>query len=185
MILHLHRFSSENPFWLNITVGISEKQICYHPLSWKKVSHDVWRHWVIHLKELVSSVWDAFISICCFHSAASLFFLSFPFFSPPLLSSTLHPSWCTSHQTLKETKAPSLCWSWEELSVPSALFDDSISNDTLILTPHCLFFLYDEIQLERRATGHIIKMWLKHRGPCSSLETTCDNFCHIVKNMTR
>lgn len=113
-------------------------------------------------------------------------FYSFPFlpllpsspfspflFSPPLLpASPLHPS----HQSLKETKAPSLSWSWEELSVPSVSFDDSISNDTLILTPHCLFFLYDEIQLERRATGHIIKMWLKHEEPHSSLETTPDNF---------
>ena len=88
---------------------------------------------------------------------------SSPLLSSPLISSPLRPARCTSHHTpLKETKAPSLSWSWEELSVPSALFDDSISNDTLILTPHCLFFPYDEIQLERRATGHIIKMWLKH-----------------------
>lgn len=38
------------------------------------------------------------------------------------------------------------------------------------------FFLYDEIRLERRATGHIIKTWLKHWEPGSSLETTHDNF---------
>lgn len=125
-----------------------------------------------------------------FSPPAFLSFLCPPFLSSlPLLSyllspSPLRPGWCTSHQTLKETKAPSLSWSWEELSVPSALFDDSISNDTLILTPHCLFFLYDEIQLERRATGHIIKMWLKHGEPRSSLETTYDNFCHIVQNTT-
>lgn len=102
--------------------------------------------------------------------------LSSPFLSSPLLSSPLRPGWCTSHQTAKETKALSLSWSREELSVPSALFDDSISNDTLILTPHCLFFLYDEIPLERRATGRIIKTWLKRGEPHSSLETTHDNF---------
>lgn len=112
---------------------------------------------------------------------ASSPFLSYPLPSPPLLYSplspllpSLHRGRCsTSHQTLKETKAPSLSWSWEELSVPSALFDDSISNDTLILTPHCLFFLYDEIQPERRATGHIIKMWLKHEEPRSSHSWQC------------
>lgn len=106
--------------------------------------------------------------------------LSYPLPSPPLLYSPLSPLFfsllpgrCTSHQTLKETKAPSLSWGWEELSVPSAPFDDSISNDTLILTPHCLFFLYDEIQLEKRVTGHIIKMWLKHEEPRSSHSWQC------------
>lgn len=91
----------------------------------------------------------------------SLLSLSSPLLSFLSCSPLLRPGRCTRPHALRETKAPSLSWSWEELSVPSALFDDSISNDTLILTPHCLFFLCDEIQLERRATGHIIKMWLK------------------------
>lgn len=72
------------------------------------------------------------------HFCYLLFIFSIPFFNPS--SSLSLPSWCTSHQTWKETKAASLSWSWEELSVPTALFDDSISNDTLIPTPHCLFF---------------------------------------------
>lgn len=47
------------------------------------------------------------------------------------------------------------------------------------------FFHYDEIQLERRATGHIIKTWLKHWEPGSSLETTHDNFffpCRLTEH---
>lgn len=99
-----------------------------------------------------------------------------PPLSPLALRSLLHPGTLTCHLTLRETKAPSLGWSWEELSVPSALFDDSISNDTLILTPHCLFFLHDEIQLERRATGHIIKTWLKRKEPRLALEAARNYF---------
>lgn len=147
--------------------------------------------WCVHVNMLLSVCTFSLLSFPFPSNLLSFNFLSFPVLSFPLLSHPLLPSfplsslllsfplcpgWCTSHQTLKETKAPSLSWSWEELSVPSALFDDSISNDTLILTPHCLFFLYDEIQLERRATGHIIKMWLKREEPRASLETTHDNF---------
>lgn len=70
------------------------------------------------------------------------------------------------------------------LSVPSALlFDDSISNDTLIFAWRCLFFFCrDEIRLETPATALIIIKKEKKKGwgstlfleSHSSLETTCD-----------
>ena len=95
--------------------------------------------------------------------SSPFFFLprSFPY---PLSPPPLHPSWCSS-QTQGDTKAQSLYWSWEEAVSPLAPFDDGISNDTLIPTPNCLFFrLYDEMQLETRATGHIIKMGAQTRS---------------------
>lgn len=109
------------------------------------------------------------LSVC----SPSLFpFLSSPLFYCPLLSSSL--LLLIRHR--QKQKAPSLLELGRRLSVPSAVFDDSISNDTLILTLRCLFFLYDEIRLEKHATGRIIKMWLKREEPRLSLETTCGNF---------
>lgn len=118
------------------------------------------------------------LSVC----SPSLFpLLSSPLFYCPLLSSSLLSSpllssSSSSSDTGRNKKPPSLLEPGRRLSVPSAVFDDSISNDTLILTRRCLFFLYDEIRLEKRATGRIIKMWLKREEPRLSLETTCDNF---------
>ncbi|TNN51832.1 hypothetical protein EYF80_037928 [Liparis tanakae] len=72
-----------------------------------------------------------------------------------------------------QTKAPSPGWRWEELSVPSSLFDDHVSNDALILA--VCFPLRDETGPGRRATGRIIKT-LRREEPRSSLETAHDNF---------
>lgn len=96
--------------------------------------------------------------------------------SPSLFSPLISASLLLLIRHRQKQKAPSLLELGRRLSVPSAVFDDSISNDTLILARRCLFFLRDEIRLEKRATGRIIKMWLKREEPRLSLETTCDNF---------
>lgn len=115
-------------------------------------------------------------------------YATFPaFVSPPGVSSRLllRPARCAAAQMLRKHRLPLSAGAGRSCQSLQLLFDESISNDTFILTPHCLFFLYDEIRLERHATGRIIKTWLKREEPRSSPETTHDNFCHTgIKNMT-
>lgn len=141
---------------------------------------------MIHLKVLISSVY-----VRCVHvnMLPSLFTHCFSFhscllFSSALLSSLLRPARCATHQMLRKQRL--LLSAGAGRSCQSLQLCLMIAFQmTLLSSLHCLFFLYDEIQLERHATGHIIKMWLKRKEPRSSLETTHDNFCHTgIKNTT-
>lgn len=96
------------------------------------------------------------------------------------------PLFCGPADAAGNKKAPSLSWSWEELSVPSARLDGSISSDTLILAPHCLFFPGDEIQLERRATGRIVTTPSKQPGLVPSKKKTAhDDFFFCLSHLLR
>lgn len=125
-----------------------------------------------HLKEPIKLVFSR-------QSAAFL-----PFFFAVSSLPPFSQSWWMQ-QSLEAVRNKSLLLSagaGRRLSVPSALLDESISNSTLILAAHCLFFflffwgLRDEMELERRATRQIVKVGLRHREPGPSLETPPDDF---------
>lgn len=119
-----------------------------------------------HLKEAISS---------CIHVKT---LLSSPF-RWRLLASSL-PRVPADAAAIRSREKQSLLLSagaGRRLSVPSALFDDSISNSTLILAAHCLFF----VSVMKRSwrgvqQGKSLKLGSENQEPRSSQETARDNF---------
>lgn len=100
----------------------------------ESAAHDVWRCCVIHLEQLISSGGDVLMSICCFHSSPSAVSSS-PSSLLLLLLSSPSPSLVFRHgdkqSLLLGAGAGRSC---------QPLFDDSVSDDTFIPTPHLFVF---------------------------------------------